>query len=48
VNDQANALIQYRLEQAARAIGSAQSLMDGGDLPASVNRSYYAMFYVGG
>ncbi|HPD14840.1 MAG TPA: HEPN domain-containing protein [Planctomycetota bacterium] len=45
MNDHTQALIQYRLEQAARAIRSAESLIDCGDLPGSVNRSYYAMFY---
>lgn len=45
MNEQTQALVQYRLKQAERAIRSAQSLRDGGDLPGSVNRAYYAMFY---
>jgi len=45
VSEQTRALVRYRLEQAARAIRSAETLRDSGDLPGSVNRAYYAMFY---
>jgi hypothetical protein len=45
VNERTAALVRYRLAQAERAIRSAESLRDVGDLPGSVNRAYYAMFY---
>ena len=38
-------LIRYRVEQAEEALRDAQALMDNDSLRASVNRSYYAMFY---
>ena len=45
MNEKTRALVEYRLEQAERSLGSSKTLLDGGDLPGSVNRSYYAMFY---
>ena len=38
-------LIRYRLEQAEEALREARTLLDSGSQRASVNRSYYAMFY---
>ena len=38
-------LMQYRVEQAGEALAAAQILLRAGSLRASVNRSYYAMFY---
>jgi uncharacterized protein len=39
------ALMQYRMEQAGEALAAARILLREGSLRASVNRSYYAMFY---
>ena len=39
------ALMRYRLEQAEEALAAARLLLREGSLRASVNRSYYAMFY---
>jgi uncharacterized protein (UPF0332 family) len=38
-------LAEYRMAQAREAIDAAQILLREGSLRASVNRSYYAMFY---
>lgn len=45
MSEDTRALVQYRLGQARGALASAKTLLDGGDLPGSVNRSYYTMFY---
>jgi uncharacterized protein (UPF0332 family) len=39
------ALVRYRIEQADEALDAARILLREGSLRASVNRSYYAMFY---
>ena len=39
------ALIRYRIEQADEALDAARLLLRAASLRASVNRSYYAMFY---
>ncbi len=39
------ALIRYRIEQADEALEAARILLREGSLRASVNRSYYVMFY---
>lgn len=39
------ALIRYRMEQAEEALAAARLLLREHSLHASVNRSYYAMFY---
>ena len=39
------ALVRYRIEQADEALGAARILLREESLRASVNRSYYAMFY---
>ena len=38
-------LINYRREKAHKAMEAAQLLLDTGNLEASVNRIYYAVFY---
>jgi uncharacterized protein (UPF0332 family) len=45
VTDDRAVLVRFRLEQAQTALTSAEVLLDHGDQHASVNRSYYAMFY---
>ena len=39
------ALMRYRIEQAEEALAAARILLQENSLRASVNRSYYAMFY---
>ncbi|MBI4537742.1 MAG: HEPN domain-containing protein [candidate division NC10 bacterium] len=39
------ALVRFRIEEAEAALGAARILLREGSLRASVNRSYYAMFY---
>ncbi len=39
------ALMRYRIEQAEEALAAARLLQRESSLHASVNRSYYAMFY---
>ena len=39
------ALVRYRMEQAAEALASADALFEGGFYRGTVNRAYYAMFY---
>lgn len=39
------ALIAHRFEQAEESIAAAKLLLESGLTRASVNRSYYAMFY---
>jgi len=43
--NQRNALIQYRLEQAREALEEAIILKNTSHFKTSVNRSYYVMFY---
>jgi uncharacterized protein (UPF0332 family) len=45
ISDNLRALVRSRLEQADEALGAAQILLAQDSLRASVNRSYYAMFY---
>ncbi|MDP8237997.1 MAG: HEPN domain-containing protein [Candidatus Hatepunaea meridiana] len=45
MNEKFTALIEYRLEQAAESIESAQTLFEKALFRSSINRSYYAMFY---
>jgi len=40
------ALIRYRMDQAGEALDAARILFREGSLRASINRSYYAMFYM--
>ena len=39
------ALVRYRMEQAAEAMNAAQLLLKYGNYRTVVNRAYYAMFY---
>ncbi|WP_372950781.1 HEPN domain-containing protein [Mariniphaga sp.] len=39
------ALIQYRLEQAQNSANDAELLMKNEKIPAAINRIYYAVFY---
>ena len=39
------ALVRYRLEQADEALHAAQILLEQSSLHATVNRSYYPLFY---
>jgi len=44
--EEVDALVRYRLEQAHAALADAQFLIEGHRTPQSiVNRAYYAMFY---
>lgn len=43
---QLSQLIALRVQQAQQALRSAAILLDSNDIQGSVNRSYYAMFYV--
>jgi len=46
MKDRKRILINYRIEQAGRAIKDTQILLNEGGSPASIiNRAYYAMFY---
>lgn len=45
MNEKAETLVRYRLEQADESLESAQLLLDNGKYRPSVSRSYYAMFY---
>ncbi len=45
MNEDARALVDYRMEQAANTLVAARTLLDAGLLRDSVNRSYYAAFY---
>jgi uncharacterized protein (UPF0332 family) len=45
VNEDLEALVLYRLEQADESLESAQLLLDNGKYRPCVSRSYYAMFY---
>ena len=45
ISEDEKTLIRYRIAQAEQALRSAANLMASGDFHASVNRSYYAMFY---
>ena len=45
-DEQREALIKYRLEQAQSAVSEAQVLIDNEMFRAAVNRIYYGMFYV--
>ena len=40
------ALIRYRMDQAEEALDAARILFREGSFRASINRSYYAMFYM--
>jgi len=40
------ALIRYRMDQAGEALDAARILLREDSLRASINRSYYAMFYM--
>ena len=44
-NEQRQALIQYRTEQAKASVNEAQVLIDNQMYRAAVNRIYYGMFY---
>jgi uncharacterized protein (UPF0332 family) len=44
--DEKNALIQYRIEQAKNAIKTVEILISAKDYNAAVNRIYYGMFYM--
>ncbi|MBI5442576.1 MAG: HEPN domain-containing protein [Deltaproteobacteria bacterium] len=45
MTDNLRALAAYRLDQAREAVEAARILLREGSLRASVNRSYYGMFY---
>jgi uncharacterized protein (UPF0332 family) len=45
MTDNVAALMRYRMEQAEEALAAARLLQRECSLRASVNRSYYAMFY---
>ena len=45
MNEDKNALIAYRMEQADESLEAARILLDNAKYRPSVSRSYYAMFY---
>lgn len=45
ITDNVRALISYRLDQADESLVAGRVLLEQGLFRASVNRSYYAMFY---
>jgi len=45
IGKEIQALIRHRMEQAEEALGDAAALIERRSHRASVNRSYYAMFY---
>ena len=46
MNNNLKALIHYRIEQTEESMRAAEILFENGSFRASVNRSYYAMFYM--
>lgn len=44
-DDPLQALVRYRLEEAAETLKEAELLRDAGSYRGAVNRAYYAMFY---
>lgn len=45
ITENVRALISYRLDQADESLAAGRVLLEQGLFRASVNRSYYAMFY---
>ena len=45
IDDNIEALVKYRLEQADESLQAAEALIKEGLLASAVNRAYYAMFY---
>ena len=46
MNQNIEAIVKYRIEQAEEALKDAEILLEsGGSLRSVINRSYYAMFY---
>ncbi|HEC30894.1 MAG: hypothetical protein DRG59_05990 [Deltaproteobacteria bacterium] len=45
ITENVRALISYRLEQAQESLDAAKLLYENNLFRASINRSYYAMFY---
>ena len=46
MNNNLKELIHYRIEKAVELMRAAEILFENGSFRASVNRSYYAMFYM--
>lgn len=46
MNEEIKALVRYRLEQADESLDSSRLLLENCMFRPSINRSYYAMFYI--